>query len=498
MQQDPAGLGELAELSSAEGSQLESELGYDYELLTAAKEISDNLREPDTVYEELNSRSMTVKGSTVTLMDPKALDQFIERSDPSSRGLLSSAQIIKAVVKIAARVISRFIHKRDHGLHATIVEEILHALYLANVGGAIWKTMKKDTADSFGPDPQVHGGSAFLDALKNHADPANPPRVILIGHSTGAVYISEFIKNADKLLPADFTFEVLFLAPASTCNLTAKTFAAHQHRISNLRMFTMTDENEKKDQLAPVLYPHSLLYFASGVVEPEIDMPIVGMERFYDMKKFPKDQFPAVATVRDYMKAKRSIPGNRQRIARYHGLPPMLIHSWELLIRQSRSRYTTVPIGSLSDKISDTVVSTMPWLMCRVALITEDRAETVPQISFAMADRVLANMTRQVLDAGHKEVESYLKEQGKRLDPIENAIFNAMSTVNRSGDLIKTKDRDEAAEELQWTDDTRKAIRQVMTKLPAPTYSIARSALSLAEKLKDRLEFNPLEKGKEE
>ncbi|PIE28264.1 hypothetical protein CSA57_14770 [candidate division KSB3 bacterium] len=199
-----------------------------------------------------------------------------------------------------------------------------------------------------------------------------------------------------------------------------------------------------------------------------------------------------------FMKAKRSIPGNRQQIARYHGLPPMLIHSWDLLIEQSRSRYTTIPIGSLSDKISDTIVSTMPWLMCRVALIAEDRTETVPQISFAMADRVLANMTRQVLDAGHKEVESYLKEQGKRLDPIENAIFNAISTVNRSGDLIKTKDRDKATEELRWTDDTRKAVRQVMTKLPAPTYSIARSAVSLAEKLKDRLEFNPFEKGKEE
>ncbi|PIE28302.1 hypothetical protein CSA57_14580 [candidate division KSB3 bacterium] len=199
-----------------------------------------------------------------------------------------------------------------------------------------------------------------------------------------------------------------------------------------------------------------------------------------------------------FMKARGSMPGNRQQIARYHGLPPMLIHSWDLLIEQSRSRYTTIPIGSLSDRISDTVVSTMPWLMSRVALIAEDRAETVPQISFAMADRVLANMTRQVLDAGHKEIESYLKEQEKRLDPIENAIFNAISTVNRSEDLIKTKDRDKAAEELQWTDDTRKAIRQLMTKLPAPTYSIARSALSLAEKLKDRLEFNPFEKGKEE
>ncbi len=198
-----------------------------------------------------------------------------------------------------------------------------------------------------------------------------------------------------------------------------------------------------------------------------------------------------------FMKEKLSIPGSRQRIARYHGLPPMLIHGWDLLIKQSRSRYRTIPIGSLSDRISDTVVSTMPWLMSRVALITEERAETAPQISFAMADRVLANMTRQVLDAGHSEVESYLKEQGKRLDPIENAIFNAISTVTGARDLIRTAGRDKAAEEPHWSDDTSKAIRQIMTRLPAPTCSIARSALSLAEKLKDRLDFNPSGKRKE-
>lgn len=304
MQQDLTNLENLAELSSDETNQIESELGYDYELLSATEEISNNLRDPDAVDEELNSRSMTVKGSTVSLMDPKSLDQFVERTDPSSRGLLSSAKIIKAVVKIMVKVISRYVHKRDHGLHATIVEEILHALYLGNVGGFIWKTMKKDTADSFGPDPQIYGGSAFLDTLKSQADPDKPPRIVLIGHSTGAVYISEFIKNADRMLPATFTFEVLFLAPASTCNLTSKTLSTYQHRISNLRMFTMTDENEKRDQLVPVLYPHSLLYFVSGVVEPEIDMPIVGMERFYDTTKFPTDNFPDVATVRDYMKEK--------------------------------------------------------------------------------------------------------------------------------------------------------------------------------------------------
>lgn len=301
MKKELIGKERLLELSSEEIALLEAELGFDYDLLTAVEAVSNALRDPNAIETELNSRSFTVKGSDATLMDPAALEQIIERPDATSRGLISTAKIIKAVIKIAAKVISRFVHGRDHGLHATIVEEILHALYIGNVGGLIWKTMKKDTADSFGPDLHAHGGTAFIDALKAQADANNPPRILLIGHSTGAVYISEFLKHADKVLPASFKFDVIYLAPASTFRLTAQTVDQYKHRIAALRMFTMTDENEKKDKLVPVLYPHSLLYFVSGVVEPEVDMPIVGMQRFYDTQKFTSNKFPSVSAVRGYM-----------------------------------------------------------------------------------------------------------------------------------------------------------------------------------------------------
>ncbi|WP_395373095.1 hypothetical protein [Marinicella sp. W31] len=291
----------LTELTSEEERMLEAELSFDFELMTEVEKISNGLRDPHDVEAQLNSRSATVKGSTVTLMDPAALDQVVERTDSSSRGLISMAKMVKNVIKIAAKVIARFVRDRDHGLHATIVEEILHALYIGNVGGLVWKTMKKDTADSFGSDPMAHGGTAFLDSLEKQTDAANPPKIVLVGHSTGAVYISELLKKADAMLPPEYTFEVIFLAPASTFRLTAETIRDFRHRISSFRMFTMTDENEKKDRLVPVLYPHSLLYFVSGVVEAEVDMPIVGMQRFYDAQHFKDDKFPDVKEVRDYL-----------------------------------------------------------------------------------------------------------------------------------------------------------------------------------------------------
>ncbi len=301
MKKDLEGKERLTELSTEERATLEAELGFDFDLLTEVENISKALREPNVIESELNSRSVTVRGSTLTLMDPVALNQVVERAGPTSRGLISMAKMVKAVVKITANVISRFVRDRDHGLHATIVEEILHELYVRNVGGIIWKTMKKDTADSFGPNLHTHGGSAFIDSLKNQAESNNPPRVVLIGHSTGAVYISEFLKYADNVLPTNFKFDVVYLAPASTFRLTSETIGQFRHRISNFRMFTMTDENEKKDRLISVIYPHSLLYFVSGVVEPEVDMPIVGMERFYNTQKFLSSKFPEVSDVRNYI-----------------------------------------------------------------------------------------------------------------------------------------------------------------------------------------------------
>lgn len=292
----------LEELTPEEVSLLEAELQFDFELTQEVQRISNALRDPTDIEADRNSRSAsTVRSSTVTLMDPDAVDQFVERPDPSARGLISAAKIMKAVVKIAARTISRYVRGRDHGLHATIVEEILHALYLGNVGGIIWSTMKKDTSDSFGPDGQAHGGTAFLEALRQASERRHTPRVVLVGHSAGAVYISELIKKADELLPDEFKFEVVFLAPASTFKLIAGMVADFPHRISGFRMFSMTDGNEKGDALVPVLYPHSLLYFVSGVVESEVDMPIVGMHRFYDSDAFPESRFPAVETFRAYL-----------------------------------------------------------------------------------------------------------------------------------------------------------------------------------------------------
>ena len=251
---EPAIPGELSELSESEQRQLEAELLADPQLAVEIQAISNGLRTPEEVEIDRANRAPLIQGSTVTLMDPEAVDQLVDRPTPGERGLLSAAKVVKAVVQIAARTIWRFVRKRHHGVHATVVEEILRAFYVANVGGRIWTTMKGDTADAFKDDATVYGGTAFLTALRDRLDPAAPPRVTLVGHSTGAVYISEFLVKADEILPGGMQFDVIFLAPASTFEKTAATLNDYAHRIAHFRSFAMKDEVEKADRLVPVLY----------------------------------------------------------------------------------------------------------------------------------------------------------------------------------------------------------------------------------------------------
>ncbi len=292
----------LGYLTDFERATLEEDLSADFALVSEIQRVSNALLTPAEAADEAAGRGpgALALGSSLTLMDADALDRLVERPAPGSRGIVSTARMIKAIVGIAARVITRFVKSRDHGLHATVVEEILRELYVARVGGKVWSLMKGDTRDAFGNDPGVCGGSAFLEELKLQAgDP--PPRITLVGHSTGAVFICELLERADAVLGEAFTFDVVFLAPAVTCARFQKVLQDQPGRIRSFRMFTMKDDRERADVLVRVLYPHSLLYFVAGVVEDEPDMPLVGMQRYLSPGDYPARDFPSVEAVRAFL-----------------------------------------------------------------------------------------------------------------------------------------------------------------------------------------------------
>ena len=274
-------LASTSELSQAEAQQFKDILESDPGFMTEVQLISNSVEPPDN---QARSRGLSTAGSKQTLMSPEVLAD-VQREKAAGTagtkgGFIGAVRLVKGAVVVVARTISRFRNKRDHGFHATVVEEILREFYVSAVGREIWRQMKLDTADAFQSNTMVFGGSAFLSELAERSLRVGPPRVLLVGHSAGAEYVCNLLKHADDFFPSDFKFDVVLMAPACRTSVFADTLANHGARIKNFRCFTMRDDLEKSDRLVPFLYPHSLLYFISGVLEDEADAPVLGMERY--------------------------------------------------------------------------------------------------------------------------------------------------------------------------------------------------------------------------
>jgi len=217
-----------------------------------------------------------------TLMSHSVLNELAEeQTQPGARaGLVTLVTLVKHGVAVLKRIVGRFSEGRDHRLYTTIVEEVLRELYLDGIGATAWTLMKKDTLDAFGGDPQAHGGTAFLEHLKDWWRPNR--RITLVGHSTGAVYIGHFLDHADRSLDPAVKFDVVFLAPACSFEFMAARLEVFNRRVKRFRLFGLRDQLEHGYWEVPAVYPASLLYMVSGLFEdPIVDMPILGMERYF-------------------------------------------------------------------------------------------------------------------------------------------------------------------------------------------------------------------------
>ena len=205
-------------------------------------------------------------------------------STPGAKGIFSTAALLKSLAAIAFRVISRFLKSRDHGFYPTVMEELLRELSLDDLGAHVWGAMKskaesmwKDNAGRHGDD--LYGGSYLLDKLLL-LQKGNPAlKIDLVGHSAGSIAICHLLKVKAVSYPDLKIRNITFLAPACTTELFHDELVSKQDRFEKFRMFTMHDKFETEDQLVKRIYTRSLLYFISGVLEPdEVDMPLAGLE----------------------------------------------------------------------------------------------------------------------------------------------------------------------------------------------------------------------------
>lgn len=253
--------------------------------------------------------------------------------DPGRRGLVTWWKVASFLKDVIVGVLKRYVAKRDHGLYATCVEEIVRAFKLAGSGAnewakaLQWNRMKQDCLDAFGTDMNKQAGTALLWRLRDAVQSGlELDRITLVGHSTGAIYICEWIEAADQVLPASVAFDVVFLAPAVSYERFDRTLKRCKDRIRHFRMFGMSDDLERADQVwgddpaiaekdwRRFIYPSSLLYLVSGVLESkesedgrlsdEPDMPLLGMQRYCSRTDIYKaEAFPEVERVRKWLDA---------------------------------------------------------------------------------------------------------------------------------------------------------------------------------------------------
>jgi hypothetical protein len=290
--------------------ELALELESDTELEEAAGDIEQSLATRHPAVTRSGAGGNALEGEkSFGRLDPRIQEEFEgeTREAVSTRGIISGEIIRKVVVhgvKIGTRVIRRYREERDHGLHATIVEEIAREFYGDLIGSAIWGMMKGDASEHFAAGGL---GAPLFGAIAD-----NPQaRLLIVAHSAGSIFASDLLLWAEKHKPS-FSAELVFLAPAVRTSKFAAALDASEARILRFRMFAMQDTLERRDVLLGkgrgYIYPSSLLYLVSGLFEEGAvqmsDAPLLGMQRFLGANSSwlrDASEGPALKRVQDFL-----------------------------------------------------------------------------------------------------------------------------------------------------------------------------------------------------
>ncbi|MFT6328870.1 MAG: hypothetical protein ACJAYN_000797 [Bermanella sp.] len=169
----------------------------------------------------------------------------------------------------------------------------------------------------------------------------------------------------------------------------------------------------------------------------------------------------------------------------YRSMPPMLIYSWDLLVKRSHRKFSIIEQGSVSDIVSDSIVASEPWMLVRNARLDNGFRKG---ISVARGKRELEDLFSNMKNSkpGVGQAFKVLKEN-KELEPLESAI---LKMAVKYGQLDSTSSSYEKMFDKNMSNLTNlNALPEVadwisaVSKINAPSYSIARSVASLLDKL---------------
>lgn len=151
--------------------------------------------------------------------------------------------------------------------------------------------------------------------------------------------------------------------------------------------------------------------------------------------------------------------------------PPMLKSSWDLILQGTGRRNSLVPRESLSDLLSDGMLTSAPWLLRRVPEVPV--IEGLESISFSASKRLLANMATALRSGDVAQQVRFVSTQREvGFSPLERTILAATGSVAASEETFETG---VVAQQI--------LASTVLEGIDAPPAAIARSTLSALRKL---------------
>lgn len=158
----------------------------------------------------------------------------------------------------------------------------------------VWDRMKSFIASSVDTSRPDTIASGLVEGLTG----SHPKRIVLVGHSAGAIYALRLVRALAPKLP-DTRFDLVFMAPALSYREFSRS-ADIFDRIGGFRIYALTESRERDDhvltdgpsvkkipfvgeklyQFLDEAYPGSLLYYVSNALEQGPDSPLLGLQRF--------------------------------------------------------------------------------------------------------------------------------------------------------------------------------------------------------------------------
>ncbi|MGH3874652.1 MAG: hypothetical protein ACRDSR_24650 [Pseudonocardiaceae bacterium] len=142
-----------------------------------------------------------------------------------AKGLSDPAALVRAlaekVVPVLGAVLRRYRDQVDHGVYPSVLEEFLRVFLLGELGGTIWRTIKKDTQDTF--EEPDRAGRLFVEALVVAG--------VLEREGDDSAY-TPLVGLARYLAPPDTLSRLLTSSRAERAKLVrVRSFFAHPDRI---------------------------------------------------------------------------------------------------------------------------------------------------------------------------------------------------------------------------------------------------------------------------